>query len=266
MRKKFPHISFGILTGDCKDNPEKAEEYYKQMQDRKNKREEYGQELTPDWDKIFKQEAEEQKQKYKNDFFKINNLPIKNFDDFKTNVYGLEKEKGEKLKKTCIGFVNKVNELKKGLYLHSNTRGSGKTLMAYILLNNLLNLNKRIYFTTSTELFFNLNKAIGENTGENFRIIEKCKKIEILFFDDFGTEKVSEYVNNVLFNVIDHRLNNNKIIIFTSNKTIEDTSIDEKIKSRIRKMCVELEFPQKSVRDLEAKVENQNFLDFLMED
>jgi superfamily II RNA helicase len=22
MRKKFPHISFGILTGDCKDNPE----------------------------------------------------------------------------------------------------------------------------------------------------------------------------------------------------------------------------------------------------
>ena len=263
----MPNLILQVLDNitEFKGKPEKAKEYYKQMLIRKiNTKEEYAEELTPNWDKLLKREIEEKNEEYKNNFLRVNNFPIKNFNDFETDIYDTECGKAENIKKICIGFANNIDELKKGLYLYSNTRGSGKTLMAYILLNNLLNLNKRVYFTTSTELFFNLNKAISENSGENFKIIEKCKKIEILFLDDFGTEKVSEYVNNVLFNIIDHRLNNNKITIFTSNKSIYDISIDEKIKSRINKMCMTLEFPEQSIRNLEAEIENKELFDFLL--
>jgi DNA replication protein DnaC len=257
-------IKILMKTEIYKNNPEKAEEHYNKMQNRN--KEEYASELAIREKEIFEKNLEERNKDYRDNFFKLNKLPIKNFEDFKTNVYGQEKEKGETIKRTCIGFINKVNDLKKGLYLHSNTRGSGKTLMAYILLNNLLNLNKRIYFTTSTELFFKLTRGISENSGENFKIIEKCKNIEILFLDDFGTEKVSEYVNNVLFNVIDYRLNNDKITIFTSNKTVDETSVDEKIKSRINKMSIDIEFPEQSIRSLEAKIENKKLLELLLED
>ena len=246
-----------------KNDPLEAKEYYKKM---KNKtQEEYAQEKADDWSNLLKKEKEKRKEEYKKNFFKINKLPIKNFEDFKTKIYNVPEE-GEKTKRVCIGYINRVDELKKGLYLHSDTRGSGKTFMAYILLNNLLNLNKSIYFTTSTELFFNLTKAISTNSGENYKIIEKCKSVSVLFIDDFGTEKVSEYVNNVLFNIFDFRLNNNKITIFTSNKTIENTSVDDKIKSRINMMCIPVKFPEQSIRNLKAKSENKNILELLMEE
>ena len=53
--------------------------------------------------------------------------------------------------------------------------------------------------------------------------INKLKSAQFLFMDDIGTESVSEFVrDDILFRILDYRLENRLITVFTSNLNKED--------------------------------------------
>lgn len=63
-----------------------------------------------------------------------------------------------------------------------------------------------------------------------------------------------------IFSIVNERLNSGKVIIFTSNMCPEDLNLDGRTIGRIMKKSVVLQMPEESIRDREAKEEQDSFL------
>ena len=64
---------------------------------------------------------------------------------------------------------------------------------------------------------------IGTNSDLLKKNIENLKMADYLFLDDLGSEAVSEFVrDDILFTILDYRLENNLMTIITSNLNFED--------------------------------------------
>lgn len=70
------------------------------------------------------------------------------------------------------------------------------------------------------------------------------KKAEMLVIDDIGVEKVTEWLSEQLFLVINYRYENSLPIIVTSNQSLEDLGQLHKpqIASRLDEMCKTVRF------------------------
>lgn len=125
----------------------------------------------------------------------------------------------------------------KGVYIVGDL-GVGKTYLSIALANSLVKNNERVAFVKVAN-FFNEIKSYISNRSEQLDInIAKLKKADYLFFDDIGAETVSEFVrDDILFRVLDYRLENNLTTIFTSNldkdKLMKHYQFDRKDNSNI---------------------------------
>ena len=157
-------------------------------------------------------------------------------------------------------------ELGKGLYFYSETRGSGKTRLAVSLGNVLLNSIKRqVRFITSTDLLKEIKNTYNKDTEyTESQIIEAINRVDVLIIDDIGVERPSVWVNEILFGIFDNRMKYKKITIFTSNCRIEELNHDERLKSRLAKMCIPVKMPDEDIRKVFAKSENERLQERLL--
>ena len=106
----------------------------------------------------------------------------------------------------------------KGLYLHGNF-GTGKTYLVASLLNEL-----KSKFGVSVEMVYvpELLRKLKENlnlVGDKLYYLEN---VNILFLDDIGAEKVTEWGRDeILGTILQTRMNKGLPTFFTSNLTIE---------------------------------------------
>ena len=107
----------------------------------------------------------------------------------------------------------------KGLYLHGNF-GTGKTYLICALLNELKNK-----YGVSSEVVYvpELLRKLKENlnlVGDKLYYLEN---ISILFLDDIGAEKVTEWGRDeIIGTIIQTRMNNGMPTFFSSNLNIEE--------------------------------------------
>ena len=75
--------------------------------------------------------------------------------------------------------------------------------------------------------------------ARNTAIIEEIKNKPFLIIDDIGTEKQTAYVDEVLFDVVNHRYVNKLQTLFTSNLSLDNLAkrYDLRVSSRILEMC-----------------------------
>lgn len=148
----------------------------------------------------------------------------------------------------------------RGLYLHGIT-GSGKTLLAAKIMleeKKRLWLNykwegwekeqekiKEFEFITTPKLIhdirqtFNLPNPEGNLTAEQ-QIFNRYTKVYFLVLDDFGvTAKISDWVLNTLYLIINARLEYCLPTVFTSNLDVSQIAetFDDRIAARIKRMC-----------------------------
>ena len=139
----------------------------------------------------------------------------------------------------------------KGLYLHGSF-GSGKTYLLTSLLNEL---EKSKHVNISIIYFADALRDLKED-WENFSYkMKNYMEVDILLVDDIGAEKVTEWGRDeILGNILQRRMNNNKTTFFTSNLTIDELeqhlsltngSVD-KVKSRriierIKQLTIDME-------------------------
>ncbi|MBQ1483425.1 MAG: ATP-binding protein [Erysipelotrichaceae bacterium] len=110
----------------------------------------------------------------------------------------------------------------KGLYICGDL-GTGKTYLCTALANSLVKRGKRVAFVKVSNFFNEMKSFFGSDTDMIDRNINKLKKADYLFLDDIGSEAVSEFVrDDILFRVLDYRLENKKITLFTSNLSKEE--------------------------------------------
>lgn len=165
-------------------------------------------------------------------------------------------------KRAAVNFVKDFDDFAakgKGLYFYSKTKGSGKSRLAVSIGNALIKTkNISVKFTTTIELIQEIQSTFNKNTKYNTSdLLNAMKSVDVLILDDIGIERQQDWITEIIYSILDYRLTNRKITIFTSNVKVEELKHDDRIRSRIVKMAMPLSFPEESVRSSLAKSENE---------
>lgn len=126
---------------------------------------------------------------------------------------------------------------KDGLYLYGEF-GTGKTAQACAALRYwAAELDYESRFLTTTELLDRIKRVF--DTHEHDDVLEDAKTVEVLLLDDIGAEKVTDWVRDRLFAVINERYNERRVTLFTSNLAPDKLAehVGERIAWRILEMC-----------------------------
>ena len=134
-----------------------------------------------------------------------------------------------------------------GIYLFGD-KGVGKTHITACMANYLLAKCVPVLFTNLFEISKAVKSTFNRESSQTEQIlIEKFSNIEVLFFDDLGTEIFTKtsgetWLQGLLFDLINKRYNNKKATIFSSNyslnELVNERGIMEKTVDRISEMTI----------------------------
>ena len=181
-------------------------------------------------------------------------------DNFRLDVYRRD-DSQTIIEKDCkaIGWwlddIASMKEQGMGLYLYSSTRGSGKTRMAASIANELIyNKGMSVKFATSVQILNEIKASWNREDGmTEHQLLDDLSRAEILVIDDFGIERIKDWIEEKLYHIINSRYINRLITIYTSNLPIDCLEYDDRITNRIKERSFPLAFPSESVRDYIAE-------------
>lgn len=201
-------------------------------------------------------------------------------NSFSIDIYDQQesKERAAAARRIAGNFVKKFELMQKqgkGLYLYSNTKGSGKTRLAASILNAVVKVHDNkdnplsVYYSSAADLLAEIKKTFDkESDVKTSDLIDSVKNVDLLVLDDIGVEKAGDWVEETFTRILDHRLQNLKVTIFTSNLEIDDLDTQYpqgRISSRIEKMTYPVKMPEERIRSKIAQAENENLLGLLLE-
>lgn len=164
-------------------------------------------------------------------------------------------------KKIAQAFVQKFSEFLRqgrGLYIYSNTKGSGKTMLACCIANEVIKRRDISVKFTSVIEYLELVRDKNETSRDKLNEIINAT---LLIVDDIGaTVEDKEWISNSLFRLVNRRYENILPTIFTSNVPAEKLKCGDRVVSRIEECSVPLIMPEQSIRKQKAKRHNDDFL------
>lgn len=133
--------------------------------------------------------------------------------------------------------------------------GSGKTHLAVAIARHLIEQKQIAARVARTvELLADIRQTFNEHDGyraENeAELIQKFTSVALLVLDDLGSEKISDWVKEILYRIIDERWLEQKPMIITTNLNLKELEerIGERIVSRIAGACVQIEMQNRDYR------------------
>ena len=185
--------------------------------------------------------------------------------DYQVDIYDFDKDKvlavqARKMSANYIRVFDKMKEKATGLYFYSKTKGSGKSRLAVGIGNALIEMYRaRVKFTTTTRLLEEIKATWsgGEIEGMNTsQYIEAIKNVDVLILDDIGVERPKAWINELFYEIINQRMLNKLITIYTSNCEIDELEHDERIRSRIKGSVFPIKCPEQDIRVKLKEIEN----------
>ena len=163
-----------------------------------------------------------------------------------------------------------LNDSKEGLYLYGAV-GTGKTHLAACIANYHARKGNSVAFV-QTPAWISKMKGMLQDTEGFERELEMMKRAAVVVFDDIGAESVTPWVRDeLLFGILNERMENQRLTYFTSNESLETleehyayTSLgEEKMKAvrmmeRIKKLSKPLEIKGKNRRFNKESIHKQN--------
>jgi primosome component len=141
-----------------------------------------------------------------------------------------------------------------GLFVYG-VRGTGKTKLAAIIANERARAGKPVLFASVPDLMADIRASF--DGGKTAETVQAVKETPFLVLDDLGSEKMSEWVGEQLFCIVNHRYNERLQTVVTSNYSPTEiighmASVDrrgnviddmqgQRIMSRIYGMCERVE-------------------------
>ena len=181
--------------------------------------------------------------------------------DFDFDIYGKDMKK---VKDIVNGFIVKFSLWQsegKNLYIYSKTKGTGKTMLSCILLNEVTMRHMTpARFITVYDYLNTVTESWKDKTGDTSARLRDIETAQLLILDDIGAQDPNKLVNDSLFKLIDRRYSNMLVTIFTSNKKINDLGLDDRIISRIEEKSILASLPEVSIRQIKAESKQEEFL------
>ena len=137
-------------------------------------------------------------------------------------------------------MVKSMRTSKRGIYIHGNV-GSGKTHIAYAIKkkwDEVMGENSK--FWNTTELLQEIKDDFDRGYADKSHILERLMDTQcLLFLDDIGAEKNTEWVMERFYLLINRRYVEMRPVIFTSNYSIAELSarLGDRVASRIVELC-----------------------------
>ena len=175
---------------------------------------------------------------------------------FKAKTFSnFDKSRSPAAYKICLEYArNFLDNLKngKGLFLTGNV-GSGKTHLVVAIIDYIARIHKRkiksfVTFKTSVNMLAEIKYSFDKNSTE--QVIEDYENCCLLVIDDLGSEKTTDWTNELFYKIIDYRYSNLKPLIITTNLTDQELKekLSERLISRIYEMCKGLKLTGKDYR------------------
>lgn len=193
-----------------------------------------------------KREKEEEEQRQRERMYRIQDYKRAGFPDaeLRNCTFANDDSPNSLASKAAHNYVKHFNNFKKagkGLMFFGNV-GTGKTFLAACIANALMDEMHPCLVTNFSRI---INTLQGMYEGKQ-TYIDSLNNYDLLVIDDLAAERNTEYVNEIVYNVIDSRYRSGKPLIVTTNISPDamnaETDISRKrIYSRISEMCMQIE-------------------------
>lgn len=147
-----------------------------------------------------------------------------------------------------------------GLYIYSKTKGSGKTFLASCVCNELMSRKAiKTRFVSASDLI-EVSQSGDKDSPDEYKrnpikLLHDCK---VLVIDDLGQKNTGgDWLEDILFKLLDDRMINKRMTIITSNLAIQELPFNERIIERVNKLCMPCHLPEICVRSKEITESRQ---------
>lgn len=171
-------------------------------------------------------------------------LHKENFEQFRWEYYSAEPDESgrsplknmQEIYKTCINFVENFDKHDTNLFFIGSP-GLGKTFLCNSIAKDLLDKGKSVIYKTVPDLIDSMRKYKFDFSNEesNMPYLNDIYNCDLLIMDDLGTELSTQFSNQVIYNILNKRIINNKKMVISTNLSIVDfqSTYSERIVSRI---------------------------------
>lgn len=193
-----------------------------------------------------KRDREEAEFRHREKMQEIQRMRSVGFPDKEMQNWRFENDDGsnEHISEVCKRYVQnfpKMREKAKGLLMFGNV-GTGKTFFAACVANALIDEGYPCLVTNFARL---TNTLSGMYEGKQ-EYLDSLNRYALLVIDDLASERNTEFMNEVVFNIIDARYRSGLPIVITTNLTAEELKhpadmSKQRVYSRLFEMCFAFE-------------------------
>ena len=201
--------------------------------------------------------------KLKEEAYKESNLPLvmaeNSFENVNLDYYSDEGEQPTPrmrmmaILKVCRRYAENFGENSENLLMCGGT-GLGKTLMSSCIAKKVLESGASVYYQPAYRIFQLFEEYKFEDSRKDaLKVqIDDIFGSDLLIIDDLGTELATSYTAEVLFDLLNTRINNRKKMIINTNLDYDklETIYSPRITSRLSGEFRHLEFVGDDIRAL----------------
>lgn len=209
---------------------------------------------------VEKRDAEEAERKRRERMMEIRRMRDLGFADAEMQNWTFDRDDGmnEKISEAARKYVENFEEMKKrgqGLLLFGGV-GTGKTFISACIANALIDKGYPCLVTNFARL---VNTLSGMFEGKQ-NYIDNLNNFDLLVIDDLASERDTEYMGEIVQNIIDSRYRAGLPLIITTNLTSEELKNPAEIRkkriySRLFEMCFPIEVKGKDRRKQKLRQE-----------
>lgn len=190
------------------------------------------------------------------------NLPLimdsQNFETFNINYYSDEgspspREIMTAVRDMCVKYSEEFSSNSPNLLFYGGT-GLGKTFLSSCIAKRVMDKGYSVFYQSAYKIFSMFDKVkFDDDKDEMVKFhTQNAYDVDLLVIDDLGTEFITTYTAEVLFDLVNTRLNSGKKTIINTNLGPEELEkiYSSRITSRLFGEYIPIEFYGKDIRIL----------------